>query len=191
MSAAIFSGGEAAAVLLGNNQFLKAYDSGGTVTHIIGGMDSGNFVLLGSGGVAGGMRVLNFANTLNIFKVKDGGSIAYSSFTGAQITSNQNNYNPDAGAGANGKDAYLQRWSSDASRNVTGLVFQQAAVDAQTILVVNTGAQNIVLVNESASSTAANRFHNSTGADITLAANQAADVIYDANTARWLVFKRN
>ncbi len=101
----------------------------------------------------------------------------------AQITANQDNYNP-------GGASYFQRWNSDASRNVTGLTFTAAQVDGQCHLIVNVGAQDIVL-KEQTTSTAANQFLNSTGADITLSAKQAADVIYDATVSRWRVFKRN
>lgn len=102
----------------------------------------------------------------------------------AQITADQNNYN-------SGGSSLYQRWSTDASRNITGMTFTTAQVDGQTHVIVNVGSNNIVLVHESASSTAANRFLNSTGADITLAANQAADVFYDSTSARWRVYKRN
>jgi hypothetical protein len=101
----------------------------------------------------------------------------------AQITANQNNYTPTA--------SLHQRWSSDASRNVTGLTFAVAQVDGQAHVIINAGSNNIVLVHESASSTAANRFTSSTGADITLSANQAADAVYDGTAQRWRVFKRN
>jgi hypothetical protein len=94
----------------------------------------------------------------------------------AQITSNQDNYAP-------GVARYL-RLSSDASRDITGLV---AGVDGQRATIVNIGSNNIVLKNET-TSTAANRFHNSTGADITLAADQKADLIYDNTTSRWRVY---
>jgi hypothetical protein len=113
-----------------------------------------------------------------------GGAMRFTAKTATQITSNQNDYNP-------GGRSKFQRWSSDASRNVTGLVFASAGVDGEEHLIVNVGSQSIVLSNESASSTAANRFTNSTGADITLSANQAADLIYDGTTSRWRVFKRN
>jgi hypothetical protein len=51
----------------------------------------------------------------------------------------------------------------------------------------NVGANDIVLQNENASSTAANRFTNSTGADITLGANKCALCMYDATSSRWRV----
>lgn len=103
--------------------------------------------------------------------------------TPSTISSNQNDYTMGSQIG------YMQRWSSDASRDVTGISASQVA--GQVHLIVNVDANDIVLKHESASSTAANRFLNSTGADITLAANQAADIIYDGTTQRWRVFKRN
>lgn len=117
-------------------------------------------------------------------QIMSGGTVCHQPVTPAQITSNQDNYNPG------GKSAYYQRWSSDASRNITGLTFTAAKYDGQTHLIVNVGSQNIVLVHD-ATSTAANRFLNSTGADITLSPNQAAEIIYDATVTRWRVFKRN
>ncbi len=98
----------------------------------------------------------------------------------AQITADQNNYNPGTG--------WFQRWSSDASRNITGLV---AGVDGQIIEIWNIGSQNIVLQNENASSTAANRFTTSTGADLTLAANKCAKARYDTTSARWRAYLCN
>lgn len=116
--------------------------------------------------------------------IQGGGTICHTPVTPAQITANQDNYNPG------GDPAYYQRWSSNASRNVTGLTFTAAKYDGQTHLIVNVGSQNIVLMHD-VTSTAANRFLNSTGADITLSPNQAAEVIYDATVTRWRVFKRN
>ena len=111
------------------------------------------------------------------------GTFRFVATTPAQIGANQDDYNP-------GGSSYFQRWSSDASRNVTGLTFTAAQVDGQTHLIVNVGAQNIVL-KEQTTSTAANQFLNSTGADITLSAKQSALVIYDGTTQRWRVFKQN
>lgn len=190
MSGGTFTGGSAAPILLGNNSFIKAKDSGGTA-RFAGGLGTDDFALFQSGGVTGGVRFLNSANTLNLFRVREGGALVGVWFAAAQITSNQNNYNPDAASGAAGKDAYLQRWFSDASRDITGLVFQQAAFDGQMHVIWNAGANNIVLKHESASSTAANRFLCSTFADITLSGGQAADLIYSSTNARWVVFKRN
>lgn len=88
----------------------------------------------------------------------------------AQITANQNNYAP-------GTANYLQEWSTDASRNITG-VNVGTTVAGRMLRIINVGAFDIVLVNESASSSANNRFHNTTGADITLVAGQWAECVY-------------
>jgi hypothetical protein len=113
-----------------------------------------------------------------------GGTFAATPTSPSQITGNQNDYNP-------GGSSYYQRWNSDAARNVTGLTFTAAQTNGQTHIIVNVGSQNILLINESASSTAANRFHNTTGADITLTADQQAYVWYDSTTSRWRVSKMN
>src|ERR1051326_4828120 len=95
-------------------------------------------------------------------------------------SSNLNNYTYTS-------NAHMQRWSSGAAIDVTGMVRGQ--VDGQTHFIVNVGSNNITLKHESASSTAGNRFLNSTGADIVLAANEAIFVIYDSTTARWRGYK--
>lgn len=104
------------------------------------------------------------------------GSLALSGgINPAQITANQNNYNP-AGLTA----ASVLRLHSDASRDVTGLA---GGVDGKIVSINNVGSNNIVLRNENASSTAANRFQ--LGIDVTLAANQGLTIIYDSAVQRW------
>lgn len=98
----------------------------------------------------------------------------------SQITADQNNYAPGTG--------WFQRWSSDASRNVTGLV---AGVDGQIIEIWNVGSNNIVLVNASGSSTSANQFATSTGADITLVPSKCALGRYDTTSTKWRVYLCN
>jgi hypothetical protein len=96
--------------------------------------------------------------------------------TPAQITANQNDYNPTGLV-----DASVLRLSSDASRNITGLA---GGADGRIMTVVNIGATNpIVLKNENASSTAANRF--ALTGDLTLAAKQSAMIMYDSTASRW------
>jgi len=109
----------------------------------------------------------------------NGATFGFIANTPAQVTSNQDNYDP-------GQPSYFQRWSTDASRNVTGLTFSiSSKVSGQIHRIWNVGSFNIVLVNE-ATSTAANQFKTSTGADITLAPKECADVQYDAAQSRWL-----
>lgn len=75
--------------------------------------------------------------------------------------------------------------SSDAARDLTGIV---AGVGGQQIVLVNTGSFAITLKHQSASSTAANRFLNSTGADIVLSPNETVAGYYDATTGRYRLF---
>jgi hypothetical protein len=99
--------------------------------------------------------------------------------TAAQIVANQNDYNP-------GGQSYFQRWSSDASRNVTGLTFTVVQADGESHDLCNTGAQNIVLVHDDgSSSTAANRFKFKAATNRTVAPDECVLVTYDSSTARW------
>lgn len=93
----------------------------------------------------------------------------------AQITSNQNDYSP-----ANLAVSTIARLSTDASRNITGLL---APTVNNTLYILNIGSNNIVLTNANASSTAANRFDF--GGDRTLAAGDGLMLWYDLTAARW------
>jgi hypothetical protein len=93
----------------------------------------------------------------------------------AQITSDQNDFNPTGLASAS-----VLRLTSDASRNITGL---SGGGDGRIVAIVNIGANDIVLQDASASSSAASRF--AFGADVTLAAKQSAVLWYDAADQRW------
>jgi hypothetical protein len=104
-----------------------------------------------------------------------GSGLSSAANTPAQITADQNNYSPGVGL--------FQRWSSDASRNVTGVV---AGVDGEMRFVWNVGANDIVLENESLSSTAANRLTTSTLTNLTMSANKCAVMMYSTSTSRWL-----
>lgn len=92
-----------------------------------------------------------------------------------QITANQNDYNPSGASSAN-----ALRLSTDASRDITGFAFPAAY---KTVLVHNVGSFNIVLKDESASSTAANRF--ALNGDATISADQSVLLWYDATSSRW------
>jgi hypothetical protein len=95
--------------------------------------------------------------------------------TPAQITADQNNYNPTGLA-----TSYVLRLSSDATRTITGLA---GGADGRELILVNVGSQNIVLADEHASSTAANRFALDTS--LTLGADTAARLLYDSTSTRW------
>lgn len=98
--------------------------------------------------------------------------------TPSQITANQNDYNP-----ASLSTASVLRLSSDASRDITGLA---GGSDGRVIVLLNRGAQNIVLKHESVSSTAANRFKFPGSVDMTMIPGASITLIYDATDSRWL-----
>lgn len=93
----------------------------------------------------------------------------------AQITSDQNNYAPTGLA-----TAAMLRLSSDAARNITGL---SAGVAAGMLALHNIGSYTITLKDESASSTAANRF--ALTGDVAIAADAVVLLQYDATSSRW------
>ncbi len=103
------------------------------------------------------------------------GSIAVGAISPAQLTADTNDYAP-----ANITLATTLRLSTDASRNITGLVdAREGAIKS----IINVGNNPLVLQNQNAGSAAANRFDF--GADITLASKQSATIRYDGTDQRW------
>lgn len=96
----------------------------------------------------------------------------------AQITADQNNYVLTGGR--------WMRLSTDASRSITGIA---GGTDGREIVLTNVGAFDLVLTNEDAASTAANRILTGKllGASTTLSPGTSATLIYDSTTARWRV----
>lgn len=106
------------------------------------------------------------------------GAIKYSTqFAPAQITSDQNNYNPSS---VNCSTSTTLLINSDAARNITG--FAGGATGCEMRL-INNGSFTITLKEESGLSTAANRFK--TGGDIALASNVTVTLLYDGTASRW------
>ncbi len=93
-----------------------------------------------------------------------------------QLAANTNDWAPTSLS-----TATVIRASTDASRNLTGLT---GGADGRIIIMQNVGSFALVLKDENASSTAANRFALG-GADVTLAANQACLLRYDSTSSRW------
>lgn len=75
------------------------------------------------------------------------------------------------------------RASTNASRNLTGIA---SPTSGQTFLLVNVGANDLVLVHD-ATSTAANRFLCPNSANLTLNPNDSVYVWYDNTSSRWRV----
>jgi len=110
-----------------------------------------------------------------------GGELVYSGvIEPTQIGADQNNYAPT------GVDAAAHiRVDSDATRTITGLSASQ--VEGTEITIFNDGANEIVLADESASSTAGNRFALPNSEDLSLGAESSATLSYDATASRWRV----
>ena len=93
----------------------------------------------------------------------------------SQITADQDNYAPTGLSTAN-----TLRLNSDAARNITGLT---AGSSGEVKVIHNVGSFAITLKDESASSTAANRF--ALTADLEVAADAMVVLQYDGTSARW------
>ena len=118
-----------------------------------------NFTILD--GAAGGAFAGNLAFTADI--------------SPAQITANQNDYNP-----TDLTTASTLRLSTDASRNITGIA---GGSDGRLLLIHNIGSFNVVLVNASSLSADVNRFALS--GDLTLGPSQGVILQYDSTSSRW------
>lgn len=97
--------------------------------------------------------------------------------TPAQITADQNNYNPSSVVCATSSTLII---NSDAARNITGIAGGVAGCD---LFLFNNGSFTITLKDGSASSSAANRF--AFGADFALGSKAAAHLKYDGNGSVW------
>jgi Head domain of trimeric autotransporter adhesin len=95
--------------------------------------------------------------------------------TPATIAASQNDYNP-----ANLSTASVLRLTASGAFNITGLA---GGADGRLLVLINVGASNITLVDESALSTAANRF--ALVADEVLVPDEAVQLLYDATSQRW------
>jgi hypothetical protein len=97
----------------------------------------------------------------------------------AQITGDQNNYNPTGLA-----TARVLRLSSDASRTITGIT---AGASGKIILICNGGGQDIVLAHSSGSSTISNIIICPGATALTLHTGDSVQLWYDITSAVWRV----
>lgn len=116
---------------------------------------------------------------LAVQKTEKVGVATSGTITPAQITANQNNYSPTGLA-----SAAVVRLSSDDSRTITGIV-PGSSPAGRRLALFNVGGSDIVLANQSASSTAANRF--ALNADVTITPGSAVLLQYDGVASRWRV----
>lgn len=127
----------------------------------------------------GGTLIAGFdvkAKADNTALVKLLGALAQAATVKAQITSNQNDYDIGAKTGAS------FAISSDAARDITGILATSVA-DGTLLFVQNVGSFAITLKDESASSSAANRF--ALTGDIALNPDAGVILQYNATASRW------
>lgn len=130
------------------------------------------FVANGDAGSVGSAPTISDATLASTLKVTG-------DLTPSQITADQNNYNPSGLS-----TAIVLRLSTDsnggAGRAVTGLAGGAAG---RMVIVVNVGSSLLRLSDESASSTAANRF--ALPQDVILVPDESVMLRYDATSSRW------
>lgn len=95
----------------------------------------------------------------------------------AQLTGDQNDYNPTGLATA----STIRLTGDNSFRTITGLA---GGSDGRVIMLHNIGTSAILLANQNAGSTAANRFELG-GGDIPLFPGDLLNIQYDATSSRW------
>lgn len=129
----------------------------------------GNSFLVAGTGI--GLSYNDAGNTLTI------STSGVSVLSPTAISGSQNNYNPGAGD-------ILRVSATTSGLNITGLV---PGVEKLRILINIGSTHNLTLVNESASSTAANRFITPNGGNYIVAPTGSATIFYDDTSTRWRV----
>jgi hypothetical protein len=102
--------------------------------------------------------------------------------TMAQLTANTDNYViPEL------TKKLIIKISTDAARNLTGLVAPTDRTRMPRLLLHNIGANNAVLVHDSANSFATNRFYGPGAANVTLNQFDSVWIHYDWTQFRWVI----
>lgn len=167
-----------------NNVALQFHRTGDAGTGAIGGSSGATDNRLIRADGTGGATVQSSAIT-----VDDNGGITLPAdvilsgvLSPSSFSTTQNDYAPTGH-----ETASVFRLTATAASSVTGLTAPSPAA-SRVVRVVNIGTYTITLEDESASSTAANRF--ALDCDIQLAADTSCVLIYDTDTARWRAISR-
>lgn len=102
----------------------------------------------------------------------------------AQITASQHNYNP-------GDSSTLVRLTANGNYDITGIGLTTTQRGGEFHAYVLLDNRVITYKNQSASSSAANRFQTNTNLDIQQSQYEVVFFLYDATTQRWRVWKPN
>lgn len=150
----------------GNLYFTASSVTLGGGTRIFGGFDNNYaFYISGRHGVT---------TVISDLSTSTGGSLAFPSNSPSGYAANQDNLVLTGSA--------FQRLSGTAARDITGVAPPTGGshVDGRMMRIYNVGSFNLTLKHNSSSSTAANRFFCVQSADVVIATNDFAELIYDS-----------
>jgi len=171
-----------------NNSIYIGYDSRGYDN------SDSNTIVIGYQGIGEGANTVVLGNSSIVQQhiyatryIKTEGSLAFASSTPAAVTANQNNYVLTGSA--------FQRINCTTASNITGIAppTSGAHVDGRMIRIVSVGTDAVTLKHNDAGSDAANRMYMASGADMALATNAWAELVYDSTdngsgAAGWRVY---
>lgn len=110
-----------------------------------------------------------------------GGNLVLSSATLTSLSTDQNNYAVPS------PQKIINRLSSSANVQITGMVASSAMIYRLLFNSNAIGGNTITLVNESASSTAANRFNLAGNTTVVIEPGEAIGLVYDVTAQRWIM----
>lgn len=127
---------------------------------------------------------LMFTDQANVDYVIGGAAVPSSAtnvISPAQITSNQNDYNPTGFSSAN-----VVRLDLSADFNISGF---SSLLSSDVVIkkIINIGSGTVTLKHQSTNSVAANRILIPGYADLPLFTDDCVDIFYDITTQRWRV----
>lgn len=130
---------------------------------------------------------LTYAGTGNFTRVNAsgaidvGGNLVLSADSPASLSTNQNNY------AVASPQKVVNRLTSSANVQITGMVATSEVIYRIIFNSNAIGGNTITLVNESASSTAANRFNLAGNATVVIEPGEAIGLVYDVTAQRWIM----
>jgi hypothetical protein len=151
-----------------------------SVAKFIGTASIGNSSVTDNGTTVSSTEAGSFVGLTSTTTLASGGVI-----TPTAISGNVNNYNP-----TNLATATLIRQSASSTATVTGL---QGGVAGRLIVFCNIGSSDISILDQSGSSTAANRFAAQVASSVLLTGggNTCAFLLYDGTASRWRIVALN
>ena len=117
-------------------------------------------------------------------RIRFDGQINLGASAPAVITGDQNDYVLASGTAAR----QITCLTTDAARTITGILPWQTN---DTLIIVNSGTNNLTLAHENVGSLASNRINSPTDADYTLRPDESTTLWYEPSTTRWKILDRH